>query len=57
MKKWHVAATEAYKDALWILRLVGDLGITELLVLHCDSQSGIMLARNPVFHANRSTYR
>ena len=44
---------EACKDALWLgCLLVGDLGITrELLVLHCDSQSAIMLAKNLLFHA------
>ena len=31
---------------------MGDLGISvEVPTLHCDSQSAIMLARNPVFHA------
>ncbi|MCO5571898.1 hypothetical protein L7F22_025647 [Adiantum nelumboides] len=48
----YVAASEACKEAIWLTRLVGDLGIVrEILVLHCDSQSAIQLARNPVFHA------
>ena len=50
-KAEYVAATEACKEALWLSYLVRDLGITELTILHCDSQSAIMLARNPVFHA------
>ena len=46
------AAAEACKEALWLARLVGDLGIrVEMPMLHCDSQSAIMLAKNPVFHA------
>ncbi|MCO5599310.1 hypothetical protein L7F22_053411 [Adiantum nelumboides] len=46
------AASEACKEAIWLTRLVGDLGIVrEIPVLHCDSQSAIQLARNPVFHA------
>ncbi|MCO5573774.1 hypothetical protein L7F22_027548 [Adiantum nelumboides] len=48
----YVAATEATKVALWLMRLVGELGIdAKFPVLHCDSQSAIMLVRNPVFHA------
>ncbi|MCO5582546.1 hypothetical protein L7F22_036443 [Adiantum nelumboides] len=48
----YVAATEASKEALWLMRLVEELGIkSQVPVLHCDSQSAIMLARNPVFHA------
>ncbi|MCO5550233.1 hypothetical protein L7F22_003716 [Adiantum nelumboides] len=48
----YVAASEACKEAIWLTRLVGDLGIVrEIPVLHCDSHSAIQLAWNPVFHA------
>ncbi|MCO5607594.1 hypothetical protein L7F22_061791 [Adiantum nelumboides] len=48
----YVAASESCKEAIWLTRLVGDLGIVEEIpVLHCDSQSAIQLAQNPVFHA------
>ena len=40
------------QEAIWLTRLVGDLGISiEVPTLHCDSQSAIMLAKNPMFHA------
>jgi len=48
----YVAATEACKEAIWLSRLLGDLGVTtDTLVLHNDSMSAIQLAQNPVFHA------
>ena len=48
----YIAASEACKEAVWLARLVRDLGITiEMPTLHCDSQSAIMLAKNLVFHA------
>ena len=48
----YIAASEACKEAICLARLVRDLGITiEMPTLHCDSQSAIMLAKNPVFHA------
>ena len=48
----YVAASEACKEAIWLTRLVGDLGLEQKIpVLHCDSQSAIALAKNPVFHA------
>ena len=48
----YMAATEAAKEALWLSRLVGDLGMAvDAPMLHCDSQSAIALAQNPVFHA------
>lgn len=47
----YIAATEACKEAIWLSRLVGDLGFSgDIPSLHCDSQSAIMLAKNPVFH-------
>ncbi|MCO5563394.1 hypothetical protein L7F22_017035 [Adiantum nelumboides] len=45
----YVAMPDACKEAIWLTCLVGDLG--EVSVLHCDSQSAIQLAWNPVFHA------
>ena len=47
----YVDATEACKEALWLSYLVRDIGIIELPILHSDSQSATMQARNPVFHA------
>ena len=40
------------KKRVWLARLVRDLDIIgQILVLHCDSQSAIALAKNLVFHA------
>ena len=47
----YVAATEACKEAIWLGRLVADLGIDATPTLHSDSMSAIQLAKNPVFHA------
>ncbi|MCO5584819.1 hypothetical protein L7F22_038751 [Adiantum nelumboides] len=45
----YVAALEA----IWLGRLVTNLGIKEEMpMLHCDSQSSILLAHNPVYHSN-----
>ena len=45
----YIAASKACKEAIWLARLVGDLGISiEVPTLHCDSQSAIMLAKNPM---------
>ena len=38
----YVVDSEACKEAIWLARLVGDLGIkVQLPLLHCDSQSAI----------------
>ncbi|MCO5591798.1 hypothetical protein L7F22_045790 [Adiantum nelumboides] len=48
----YVAASEACKEAIWLGRLVTDLGIKEETpMLHCDSQIVIQLARNPIYHS------
>ena len=48
----YVAATKACKEAIWLICLVGDLGLNDdITILHSDSQSAIMLAKNPMFHA------
>ncbi|MCO5610678.1 hypothetical protein L7F22_064919 [Adiantum nelumboides] len=48
----YAAASEACKEAIWLGRLVTDLGIKkEIPMLHCDSQSAIQLSRNPVYHS------
>ncbi|MCO5571133.1 hypothetical protein L7F22_024865 [Adiantum nelumboides] len=47
----YVAANEACKEAIWLGRLVADLGIkVEMPKLYCDIQSAIQLTKNPVFH-------
>ncbi|MCO5570947.1 hypothetical protein L7F22_024677 [Adiantum nelumboides] len=50
-KAEYVAASDASKEAIWLACLVGDLGIHQVPPLHCDSQSAIKLANNPVFHS------
>ncbi|MCO5566777.1 hypothetical protein L7F22_020457 [Adiantum nelumboides] len=48
----YVAASEACKEAIWLGRLVTDLGIKEETpMLHCDSQSAIQLAHTAVYHS------
>ena len=50
----YVAMSEACKEAIWLARLVGELGLRQMmLVLHCDSQSAITLAKNLLFHERR----
>ena len=48
----YLVASELCKEAIWLARLVGDLGISvEVPTLHCDIQNAIMLAKNSLFHA------
>ncbi|MCO5579692.1 hypothetical protein L7F22_033550 [Adiantum nelumboides] len=48
----YVALSEACKEAIWLARLVKDLGLEQCLpILRCDSQSASALAKNPVFHS------
>lgn len=46
------AMTHATSEVTWLVRLLHELGISNLLlaILHCDNQSAIHIAKNPVFH-------
>ena len=46
----YMAVTKAAKEALWLTGLVKELGIQQGgVLLHCDSQSAIYLAKNQVY--------
>ncbi|KAK0605571.1 hypothetical protein LWI29_028241 [Acer saccharum] len=48
----YMAATQACKEAIWIKRLMEELGHKqEKIILFCDSQSALHIARNPAFHS------
>ena len=48
----YIAAVEAAKEAVWLKDLVKELEITQdNVLLHCDSQSAICLAKDPIYHA------
>ncbi|KAM2793311.1 hypothetical protein PS2_004857 [Malus domestica] len=48
----YMAVAEAIKEAIWIHRLIRDLGVDQKQVqVHCDSQSAIYLAKYHVHHA------
>ena len=43
--------TEALKEAIWLKGLISEIGMSKGdVVVFSDSQSGIQLAKNPVFH-------
>jgi len=48
----YMAVTEAAKEAVWLKGLVSELGfMQDSVLLHCDSQSAIHLAKNQVYSA------
>ncbi|KAE8695859.1 U-box domain-containing protein 31 [Hibiscus syriacus] len=48
----YVAVTEASKEMVWFQSFLEELGKKqENIVLYCDSQSAIHLAKNPSFHS------
>ncbi|KAH9651792.1 hypothetical protein KPL70_026888 [Citrus sinensis] len=48
----YMAATQACKEAIWIQRLLEELGHgQEKISVFCDSQSALHFARNPAFHS------
>ena len=54
----YIVVLEACKEAIWLSRLVRDLGITiEMPTLHCDSQSAIMLGKESGISCKDKEYR
>jgi hypothetical protein len=48
----YMATVEASKEALWLTRLVKELGIQQVgVLLYYDSQNAMYLAKNQVYHA------
>ena len=48
----YMAATQACKEAIWIQRLLEELGYKQQKIpVFCDSQSALHIARNPAFHS------
>lgn len=45
-----MALTEAFKQAIWLKELAGNISLLQKYVM-CDSQSDICLAKNQVFHS------
>ena len=46
------AMAQAATEITWLVSLLKELGVTHLqpVTLHCDNQSALHIARNPVFH-------
>jgi hypothetical protein len=50
----YMANTQARKEAVWITKLMMDLGYMEekkMMVIRCDNQGVISLTKNPTHHA------
>jgi hypothetical protein len=54
MEAEYMANTQATKEAIWITKLMMDLGYMEekkMMVIRCDNQGAISLTKNPTHHA------
>jgi len=48
----HMATTHASKEVVWLQRLCSSMGLVqEAIRIDCDSQSAILLAKNPAYHS------
>eukprot|EP00253_Pinus_taeda_P035774 PITA_35774 len=48
----YMAATHASKEAVWLQRLCSSMGLVQVaIMIDCDSQSAIFLAKNPTYHS------
>jgi len=48
-----MAATQACKEAIWIKRIIMEelRHKQQQIVIYCDSQSALHIAKNPAFHS------
>ena len=46
------AMSQAAAEVTWLVRLLFELGVSHLqpVTLHCNNQSALQIAKNPVFH-------
>ena len=46
------AMAQATAEVTWLVSLLQELGVSHLkpLTLHCDNQSALHIAHNPIFH-------
>jgi hypothetical protein len=49
----YQALSEVAREAVWLKAMMRDMGVDseEPLMLRCDNESSIKLARNPIFHS------
>ncbi|KAH9687241.1 Integrase catalytic domain-containing protein [Citrus sinensis] len=48
----YMATTQAYKEAIWIQKLLEELGHRQgKILVFCDSQSALHIAKNPAVHS------
>jgi hypothetical protein len=50
----YMANTQATKEAIWITKLMMDLGCMEekkVMMIRCDNQGAISFTKNPTHHA------
>lgn len=52
MQSEYIAASESTREAVWLRRLLDNLGTAQILptLLRCDNESAIRLAYNPLAH-------
>jgi len=48
----YMSLSQVAKEALWLRKLLGDLGYHQLVAtpLYCNNQSAIALSQNPKYH-------
>ena len=48
----YMAASHASKEEVWLQRLCSSMGLVQgAIMIDCDSQSAIFLAKNPTYHS------